>query len=107
MGYHAGACDAQMARKVRPTTSLKDMFVVGPQMHCLEGVGLSEAVRLEFDVERGTHYGEFIWTSPGGRGARSPLRHRHRADVLDADWLRLGLFHGVHGPAGALPRDRV
>src|ERR1700686_293908 len=28
MGYHAGACDAQMARKVRPSTSLKDMFVV-------------------------------------------------------------------------------
>lgn len=64
MGYHAGACDAQMARKVRPTTTVKDMFVVGPQMHCLEGIGLSEAVRLEFDVERGTHYGEFIWTSP-------------------------------------------
>ena len=64
MGYHAGACDAQMARKVRPTTNLKDMFVVGPQMHCLEGIGLSEAVRLEFDVERGKHYGEFIWTSP-------------------------------------------
>ena len=63
MGYHAGVCDAQMARKVRPTTSLKDMFVVGPQMHCLEGIGLSEAVRLEFDVERGTHYGEFIWTN--------------------------------------------
>ena len=46
MGYHAGAQDAQMARKVRSKTSLQDMFVVGPQMHCLEGIGLSEAVRL-------------------------------------------------------------
>src|SRR5204863_8391140 len=64
MGYHAGSRDAQMARKVRSKDSLKDMFVVGPQMHCLEGVGLSEPVRLEFDVARGTHYGEFIWTSP-------------------------------------------
>ena len=63
MGYHAGAQDAQMARKVRSKTSLQDMFVVGPQMHCLEGIGLSEAVRLEVDVERGTHYGEFVWTS--------------------------------------------
>ncbi len=63
MGYQAGARDAQMARKIRSKTSLKDMFVVGPQMHCLEGIGLSEAVRLEFDVECGTHYGEFIWTS--------------------------------------------
>ena len=50
MGYQAGAIDAQMARRVRPKTSLRDMFVVGPQMHCLEGIGLSEAVRLEFDV---------------------------------------------------------
>ena len=108
MGYHAGACDAQMARKVRPATTLKDMFVVGPQMHCLEGIGLSEAVRLEFDVERGTHYGEFIWTSPVEDEEHA--RHfvdRHRADVLDADRLRVGLFHGVHGPAGAVPRGRV
>ena len=63
MGYYAGAHDAQMARKVRSTLTPRDMFVVGPQMHCLEGIGLSEPVRLEFDVERGTHYGEFVWTS--------------------------------------------
>jgi two-component system, NtrC family, response regulator HydG len=62
MGYQAGTYDAQMARKVRSKTSLKDMFVVGPQMHCLEGIGLSEAVRLDFDVEAGKHYGEFLWT---------------------------------------------
>jgi hypothetical protein len=65
MGYRAGVIDAQMARKVRSTNSSKNMFVVGPQMHCLEGVGHSEVVRLEFDVERGTHYGEFVWTHPG------------------------------------------
>jgi len=62
MGYQAGTYDAQLARKVRSKTSLKNIFVVGPQMHCLEGVGLSEPVRLDFDVERGTHYGEFLWT---------------------------------------------
>ena len=64
MGYQAGANDAQMARRVRPKKAVKDMFVVGPQMHCLEGIGLSEPVRLEFDIEKGTHYGEFVWTSP-------------------------------------------
>ncbi len=64
MGYRAGVHDAQMARKVRSATSSKDMFVVGPQMHCLEGIGRSDVVRLEFDVERGTHYGEFVWTNP-------------------------------------------
>lgn len=64
MGYHAGARDAQMARKVRATASIKDMYVVGPQMHCLEGIGLSEPVRLEIDIERGTLYAEFVWTHP-------------------------------------------
>jgi transcriptional regulator with GAF, ATPase, and Fis domain/predicted hydrocarbon binding protein len=62
MGYQAGTHDAEMARKVRSKTSLNDMFVVGPQMHCLEGIGLSEPVRLEFDVSKGKHYGEFLWT---------------------------------------------
>lgn len=62
MGYQAGTQDAQMARKVRSKNSLKDIFIVGPQMHCLEGIGLSEPVRLEFDVEKGKHYGEFVWT---------------------------------------------
>ena len=62
MGYQAGTYDAAMARKVRSKTSLQDMFVVGPQMHCLEGIGLSEPVRLDIDVEKGKHYGEFLWT---------------------------------------------
>ena len=62
MGYQAGTMDAEMARKVRSGTSVKDMFFVGPQMHCLEGIGLSEPVKLEFDVEQGKHYGEFLWT---------------------------------------------
>jgi len=62
MGYQAGTYGAEMARKARSKTSLEDMFVVGPQMHCLEGIGLSEPVRLEFDVEKGKHYGEFLWT---------------------------------------------
>jgi two-component system response regulator HydG len=64
MGYHAGARDARMARKVRANASIKDMYVVGPQMHCLEGIGLSEPVRLEIDIERGKLYAEFIWTHP-------------------------------------------
>jgi len=64
LGYHAGAYDAQLARKVRSKNTLQTMFLVGPQLHCLEGVGLSELVKLEFDVERGTHYGEFVWRTP-------------------------------------------
>jgi len=91
MGYDAGAADAQMARKVRAKTSLKDMFVVGPQMHCLEGVGLSEAVRLEFDVERGSHYGEFVWT----HAVEDEEHVRHFAIGSEPScWMQIGYASG-------------
>jgi len=91
MGYHAGVHDAQIARKVRSKMPLKEMFVVGPQLHCLEGVGLSEAVRLEFDVERGKHYGEFIWTTPVED--EEHIRH-FRIGTEPACWMQIGYASG-------------
>jgi two-component system, NtrC family, response regulator HydG len=91
MGYQAGVQDAQMARKVRSKTSLRDMFLVGPQMHCLEGVGLSEAVRLEFDVERGRHYGEFLWTSQ--IEDEEHIRH-FPIGTEPACWMQIGYASG-------------
>ena len=61
MGYNSGARDAELARKVRPSNSVTEMFAVGPQLHMLEGITAVEPVRLEIDVERGKYYGEFIW----------------------------------------------
>jgi DNA-binding NtrC family response regulator/predicted hydrocarbon binding protein len=61
MGYNSGARDAEIARRVRPDASIKEMFAVGPQLHMLEGMTAVEPVRLEIDVERGRYYGEFIW----------------------------------------------
>jgi two-component system response regulator HydG len=91
MGYHAGTVDAQMARKVRSKTSLRDMFVVGPQMHCLEGIGLSEPVRLEFDVERGRHYGEFVWT----HAVEDEEHVRHFALGTEPScWMQIGYASG-------------
>ena len=91
MGYRAGVHDAQMARKVRSKTSLKDIFVVGPQMHCLEGIGVSEAVRLEFDIEHGRHYGEFLWTSPVED--EEHIRHFSIGDE-PACWMQIGYASG-------------
>ena len=91
MGYRAGALDAQMARRVRPKTSMQDIFLVGPQMHCLEGIGLSEAVHLEFDVEKGTHYGEFIWTSPVED--EEHIRH-FPVGTEPACWMQIGYASG-------------
>jgi len=64
MGYQTGVQDARLARSVRPNGAIEDMFIVGPQLHCIEGIGHSEPVRLEFDVAKGTHYGEFMWSHP-------------------------------------------
>lgn len=91
MGCRAGVHDAQMARKVRSKTSLKDIFVVGPQMHCLEGIGVSEAVRLEFDIEHGRHYGEFLWTSPVED--EEHIRHFSIGDE-PACWMQIGYASG-------------
>jgi len=91
MGYCAGVCDAQLARKVRVKASLNDMFVVGPQMHCLEGIGLSEVVRLDIDVERGVHYGEFLWTS----AVEDEEHMRHfLVDTEPACWMQTGYASG-------------
>ncbi|MCC8394640.1 sigma-54-dependent Fis family transcriptional regulator [Paraburkholderia sp. MMS20-SJTR3] len=61
MGYNSGARDAELARKVRPDSSITEMFAVGPQLHMLEGMTVVEPVRLELDVEKGHYYGEFVW----------------------------------------------
>lgn len=61
MGYLSGSKDAALARKVRPEASLIDMFMVGPQMHGLEGVVQAELVRLEMDSDKGHFYCEVLW----------------------------------------------
>ena len=91
MGYQAGAHDAGLARKVRSKASLKDMFVVGPQLHCLLGSGLAKAVRLEFDIERGGHYGEFVWTGQ----AEDEEHGRHFPSGAEPMcWMQIGYASG-------------
>lgn len=91
MGYCAGICDAQLARKVRIKASLNDMFAVGPQMHCLEGIGRSDVVRLDIDIERGIHYGEFLWTS--SIEDEEHMRH-YEVDTEPACWMQTGYASG-------------
>jgi two-component system response regulator HydG len=61
MGYLAGSKDAALARKVRPGACQTSMFMVGPQMHGLEGVVRVEPVRLEIDSATGHFYCEVLW----------------------------------------------
>ena len=61
MGYASGICDAEYAKKVRPGQSFQDSFMVGPQLHMLEGAARVTPVQLTLDVPAGQFYGEFRW----------------------------------------------
>jgi DNA-binding NtrC family response regulator len=61
VGYQAGVQDADLARRVRGAASALDAFLAGPQLHGIEGIVRVELVRMEIDVERGHHRGEFLW----------------------------------------------
>ncbi|MEN9502569.1 MAG: hypothetical protein RI964_1854 [Pseudomonadota bacterium] len=61
MGYAAAQSDMQLAKSMRPHHSPLERFLVGPQLHVLEGMVSVEPVALEMDVERGHFYGEFTW----------------------------------------------
>ncbi len=62
MGYLAGSKDAALARKVRPGACEKSAFMVGPQMHGLEGIVRVELVQLEMDSATGHFFCEVLWT---------------------------------------------
>lgn len=61
MGYLAGSKDAALARKVRPGGCEKSAFMVGPQMHGLEGIVRAELVQLEMDSATGHFFCEVLW----------------------------------------------
>lgn len=52
-GYAAGERDALLARQIRPNGSLFEMFVVGPQLHRLEGAVRATPLLFEVDEEAG------------------------------------------------------
>ena len=60
-GYQAGMKDAELAQKIRPEISSSEAFLVGPQLHCIEGMVRVEPISLDFDVENGHYYSEFKW----------------------------------------------
>lgn len=91
LGYHAGTKDAEIARKLRQSNSIADMFAVGPQLHALEGIVQVEPVRLEIDIEQGKYYGEFIWNNSSED--EFSLQYRE-ADVDAACWMQIGYASG-------------
>jgi DNA-binding NtrC family response regulator len=61
IGYESGTRDAELARKIRGHENTIDAFVVGPQLHMLEGSVCVSPVALDMDIASGRFYGEFLW----------------------------------------------
>lgn len=62
MGYAAGDSDAHLAQQIRANAQdIMDMFLVGPQLHAIEGVVSVQPVQVEMDKASGRFYGEFTW----------------------------------------------
>ncbi|MCZ4303410.1 sigma 54-interacting transcriptional regulator [Zoogloeaceae bacterium G21618-S1] len=91
MGYAAGVRDAELARKIRGHQSLKDAFVVGPQLHMLEGSVQVETVRLNMDIDKGEFDGEFIWHNSWEAEVHLS-EFGHAADPIC--WMELGYASG-------------
>lgn len=91
MGYASGRHDAGFAAKTRGSRTLEDMFLVGPQLHMLEGAARVTPVLLKMDADAGQFEGEFRWDDSWEAHA-----HRLNYGVVDepACWTLLGYASG-------------
>jgi DNA-binding NtrC family response regulator len=60
-GYVGGARDAQLVRERWPDGDATAVFMAGTRLHALEGAVKVTPVSFEFDIDRGTYEGEFLW----------------------------------------------
>ena len=64
LGFSSGQRDGEFAVKERRGgMRTEDAFMLGPQLHSIEGVAHVEMVRLEIDLTRKHFFGEFLWES--------------------------------------------
>jgi len=60
-GYMSGARDAQLVRERWPKSDAAAVFMAGTRLHALEGVVKVTPQTFDFDIDRGTYEGEFLW----------------------------------------------
>ena len=91
MGYASGTHDAGFASQLRGDRSLAEMFMVGPQLHMLEGAAQVTPVKLEMDADTGHFEGAFRWDD-------SWEAHAHRMSYGEVEepacWTLLGYASG-------------
>ena len=91
MGFASGTRDAAFVRRLFPNASDNDVYVMGPQLHNLEGIVNVKPVKFEMNAARGICEGEFIWEN-------SYEAEVHRAhfgvDTAPACWMQIGYAAG-------------
>ena len=62
MGFASGLQDGELAARARnPHLRPDESFMLGPQLHSIEGIVRVEKVRVEIDLANRGFYGEFLW----------------------------------------------
>ncbi|MCD2177910.1 sigma-54-dependent Fis family transcriptional regulator [Rhizobium sp. C1] len=61
VGYMQGVRDAELIQTRFPTKDLTHALAAGPRVHTLEGFVKVTTKHFEYDVEKGTYFGEFDW----------------------------------------------
>ncbi len=91
MGYTSGLADAEFAQKCRPGRDLGESFMVGPQLHMLEGAARVTPLKMEFDPASGHYSGEFRWDD-----SWEAYAHRQKFGLSDEPscWMLTGYACG-------------
>jgi two-component system, NtrC family, response regulator HydG len=61
VGYMQGVRDAELIQKRFPTKDLTHALAAGPRVHTLEGFVKVTTKHFEYDLRKGTYFGEFHW----------------------------------------------
>ncbi len=91
MGYASGSRDAELAKKIRGHQNPVDAFVVGPQLHMLEGSVQVTPIKLDMDIAAGKFYGEFRWENSWEAEAHVKEYGPQRDPVC---WMLIGYASG-------------
>ena len=91
MGYLCGSKAAALARKVRPGGCQTTAFMMGPQMHALEGVVKVEPLRLEMDSATGHFYCEVLWSDSSEDESHMAI---YGVGAESACWMQTGYASG-------------
>ena len=91
MGYASGLNDAEFARRTRPGDDLLAAFLVGPQLHMLEGAARVTPVDMTVDRATGRFAGRFRWDHSWEAEA-----HRQRFGLAESPvcWMLIGYASG-------------